>query len=295
MDSYRKALWPLLMLAVTSCSTPVKDPQPTPAIQESSTQELKVLTGAVSDQPAEVIDREKFAESSARSSVDSKHRALAEAVRSGRPPAINEEAAKLLARDANDVVALNTLALMNLRRGKIGAAKIFINRAFDAKPKNSSLAALHNNLAVIFQEEGDQIAAVAEFKKALQFDSRHPEASGNLGSIYVSVGDYDKARPLLERAYRFNKNNSAIANNYAISLRAAKDYQAAKRVFDEALKHNSRDVPLLLNYSILLIEYLNKPKDGMDVLYRVKFIETERKDVLAKVNALEKKAKSELK
>jgi Tfp pilus assembly protein PilF len=108
-------------------------------------------------------------------------------------------------------------------------------------------------------------------------------------------GDYARARPLLERAYRANKSNLAVANSYAISLRAAKDFQGAKRVYDEAMKHNSRDVALLLNYSILLIEFMNKPKDGMDLLYRVKFIETERKDVLAKVNALEKKAKSELK
>jgi hypothetical protein len=39
---------------------------------------------------------------------------------------------------------------------------------------------------------------------------------------------------------------------------------------------------------------MNKPKDGLNLVYKVKFLETDRKDVLARANALEKKAKSKL-
>jgi tetratricopeptide (TPR) repeat protein len=296
MNAGFKRLCPLLLTALASCAMPGKPGAPAERAEAPpANQEIQSFAGVVSQDPEPALDREKLGESASRGSVAPKYRPLADAVRSGRPGAINDEAAKLLAVNPNDLMALNTLALVNLRRGKLGVAKIFINRAFETKPPNSSMAALHNNLAVIFLEEGDQIAAVAELKKALQFDSRHPEAMGNLGAIYAMGGDYARARPLLERAYRATKSNLAVANSYAISLRAAKDFQGAKRIYDEAMKHNSRDVALLLNYSILLIEFMNKPKDGMDLLYRVKFIETERKDVLAKVNALEKKAKSELK
>lgn len=224
--------------------------------------------------------------------IGEKYQALARVVRAGKSNAIVEEAAKILGSNPNDPVALNTLALFHFRRGKIGAAKLLINRAFE---KNQGTAALYNNYAIILLEEGDQSGAVVNFKKALRIDDHHAEAMGNLGSMYVQGGDFLKALPLLEQSYRLNRNNLAIANNYAIALRANKSYEGARKIYDEILKQNSRDVPALLNLAILLIDFMGKPKDGLALVYKVKFLETERKDVLSRVNALEKKAKSELK
>lgn len=225
--------------------------------------------------------------------VDSSmYHALNKAVRAGNATVIQEECAKILAVNSSDAVALNTLALYHFRRGKTGAAKLMLNRAFE---KNTSAASLYNNLAIVLLEEGDQGGAILNFKKALRIDERHPEALGNLGSLYAQGGDYTKAAPLLEASYRQNKANVAIANNYAISLRLAKNYEGAKRIYDELVQKNGKDVAVLLNYAILLIDYMNKPKDGLALVYKVKFIEMDRKDVLARANALEKKAKAELK
>jgi len=237
--------------------------------------------------------KDPIADSGARGhSVGEKYQALAQAVRAGKSNAIVEEAAKILGSNPNDPLALNTLALFHFRRGKVGAAKLLINRAFE---KNQGTAALYNNYAIILLEEGDQSGAVVNFKKALRIDDHHAEALGNLGSMYVQGGDFLKALPLLEQSYHLNRNNLAIANNYAIALRANKNYEGARRIYDEILKQNSRDVPALLNMAILLIDFMGKPKDGLALVYKVKFLETERKDVLSRVNALEKKAKSELK
>lgn len=220
------------------------------------------------------------------------YQGLRTAVRGGNTEQIRDEAGKILSASPNDAVALNTLALYYFRKNKLGAAKLLIARAFE---KNPDVASLYNNLGVIELTEGDTTAAISNFKKALRLDNRHAAASGNLGSILVGGGEYSKSQGLLDTAYRANKSNYAIANNYAISLRANKDYSKAARIYEEVVKANPRDVNALLNYSILLIDFMNKPKDGLALVYKLKFLETENRDIIARANALEKKAKAEIK
>jgi Flp pilus assembly protein TadD len=220
------------------------------------------------------------------------YQSLRAAVRGGNAEQIREESGKILSATPSDPVALNTLALYYFRKNKLGAAKLLIARAFE---KNPDVASLYNNLGVIELSEGDSTAAIGNFKKALRLDNRHAAASGNLGSILVGGGEYGKSQVLLETAYRANRTNYAIANNYAISLRANKDYSKAARIYDEVVKASPRDVNALLNYSILLIDFMNKPKDGLALVYKLKFLETENRDIIARANALEKKAKAEIK
>jgi Flp pilus assembly protein TadD len=224
--------------------------------------------------------------------TDPRYSSLQRAVRAGKSAQIFDEAAKILLVNPTDAVALNATALQYLRMKKTGAAKLLLLRALE---KNPASAALHNNLGVALLDEGDQGGAIVEFKKALRVETDHPEALGNLGSLYIAGSDNQKAVGLLERSYLSRRSNLSIAKNYAIALRSAGKYDAAAQVYEELLQQNSRDVGSLLNYSILLIDFLNRPKDGLNLVYKIKLLETERKDVLARANALEKKAKSELK
>lgn len=233
-----------------------------------------------------------MAESRPTRGVDRKYQPLSQALRTANEDAVIAEASKILATNASDPVALNSLAMFNFKRGRVGAAKILLEKAFE---KHQNNAALLNNFALIQAAEGDTGAALQSLKKAYRIDDRNPDVLGNLGSLYVQGGDYVKALPLLEQAYRANKSNSAIANNYAIALRANKNFDQAARVYAELIKTNSRDVGLHLNYAILLIDYMNKGKEGLPLAVKVKFLETERKDILDRANALEKKARSELK
>lgn len=264
-------------------------PPPTEAPAKSGRAEKQEGMPAPVEAPEVVSGRE-----SGPAPQDPRYRSLAQAVRSNSksPQAIQDEAAKILGTSANDPVALNALAILQLRRDRPKAAKLLLARAIEKNPPSASLT---NNLGVVLLAEGEQEAAIGEFKKALRIEDRHPEASGNLGSIYARGGDLMKAYPLLETAYQANRSNVLIATNYGIALRARKEFETARKVYEEAYKSNSSDVNLVLNYAIVLIEDLNRPKEGLDLVYRVKFLENQRKDVLTRVNALEKKAKSELK
>lgn len=218
---------------------------------------------------------------------------LSKAVRSGRANTIIEEAAKILGTNQYDAVALNTLAMYHFRKNHNGAAKLLLNKALE---KNSNSAALYNNIAVVLLDEGDFQGALINFKKALKIDPNHPQANGNIGSLYVQSGDYAKALPLLESAYKqLRATAPGVATNYAVALRANKDYSGAQRIYEEVLKTNSRDVPTILNYAILDIDYMNKPKEGLALVYKVKFIETDKRDIVDRASALEKKAKAAIK
>jgi Flp pilus assembly protein TadD len=223
--------------------------------------------------------------------LDKKYRPLAQAIRSGKSKMITEQAAKILGANSNDPVALNALALVYLKKNQTGAAKMLLTRAFE---KNPPSAALHNNLGVALLQEGDETGAISNFKKALKQDPSHREALGNLGSIYMKGGDVTRALPLLEQSYKENKSNSAIANNYAIALRQSGDLAGAGKLYEDLIKANAKDINAHLNYAILLIDFMNKPKDGLTLVYKIKFLETEKKDVLSRANALEKKAKAAL-
>jgi Flp pilus assembly protein TadD len=223
-------------------------------------------------------------------SLDPKYKSLAQAIRSGRSKAITEQAAGLLGKNAYDPTALNALALLHLKRGHTGAAKLLINKALE---RNQN-AALYNNLGVALMAEGDATGALLNFKRALKSDVNNQAASGNLGSLYMQGGDVMRAMPLLESSYKSNPSNLGIANNYAIALRSSGDLSGASRIYDNILKQDPKNVYALLNQAILLIDFQNKPKDGLTLVYKLKFLETDKKDVVTRANALEKKAKAGL-
>jgi Tfp pilus assembly protein PilF len=212
---------------------------------------------------------------------------LSEALRGSKTLNVQDEAARILVANPDDVVALNALAMWNYRQKKVGAAKLLLSRAIE---KGQPSATVLNNYGLMLLSEGDELAAAEQFKRALRLDEGHAEANANIGSHYAKGGDWKKALPHLERAWKAGRQDTPIANNYALALKGEGEHEKARQVFDEASKRNNKDPILLLNYAALLIETLGRPKEGLPLVYRVKFLETERKDVLNRATALERKA-----
>lgn len=212
---------------------------------------------------------------------------LSEALRGSKTLNVQDEAARILVASPDDVVALNALAMWNYRQKKVGAAKLLLSRAIEKGQPNATVL---NNFGLMLLSEGDELAAAEQFKRALRLDEGHAEANANIGSHYAKGGDWKKALPHLERAWRAGRQDTPIANNYALALKGEGEHEKARQIFDEAAKRNNKDPILLLNYAALLIETLGRPKEGLPLVYRVKFLETERKDVLNRATALERKA-----
>lgn len=221
--------------------------------------------------------------------IDAKYANLSQALRTNQAQKVQEEAARVLVANPDDPVVLNALAMWNYRQKKVGAAKLLLLRAIE---KGEPRAAILNNYGLTLLAEGDELAAVEQFKKALRLDESHAEANANLGAHYAKGGDWKKALPRLEAAWNSGRQDTTIANNYALALKGEGEFEKARKVFEETMKRNNKDPILLLNFAALLIDNLNRPKEGLPLVYRVKFLETERKDVLTRANQLERKASS---
>ncbi len=279
------------LICATGCGSSQKKSDSSSSVISNSASENEISSVDVDTSEADVPSLKSASDNSKASNLDPRYRSLGQAIRSGRSKSITDEAAKLLGTNAYDPVALNALALLHLKRGHPGAAKLLLNKAID---RNPGTASLYNNLGVSMSQEGDDAAALTNFKKALKADGSHRETLGNLGSMYMKGGDVSRALPLLEQSYKANRGNLSVANNYAIALRLSGDLEGASRIYDEILKADPKNLNALVNDAILLIEFMNKPKDGLTLVYKIKFMETDRKDVVARANALEKKAKAAL-
>ncbi|MBL7688125.1 MAG: hypothetical protein JNJ49_08815 [Bdellovibrionaceae bacterium] len=269
---------------ILGCSSQPKAVEP--KVGSATEGALPASGGRHTDEPS-VKKEGKATETAPVGVVDSKHAALSLALRSGKTQAVNDEAARVLVTHPDDVITLNALAMWNYKQGKIGAAKLLLARAIE---KGEPSAAVLNNYGLMLYAEGDELAAAEQYKKAIRLDERHAEANANLGSHYARGGDWKKALPRLETAWKAGRIDSAIANNYALALKAEGESEKARRIFEEAAQRNNKDPLLLLNYAALLIETLNRPKEGLPLVYRVKFLETDKKEILTRANQLERRA-----
>lgn len=205
---------------------------------------------------------------------------------------IKETATKALSVKADDVDALNALAFVYYQQLKYGAARMILSRALEKNPNSSQT---YTNLGVLDIAENENVRATLNLKKALKFDDHNIDAAQLLGGIYLHGGDSLRALSLLEMAYKARPQNLSLANNYALALVYTKSYDQAAKIYDEIVEKNSREVPILINYASLLIDNLNKPKEGLNLIYKVKYLETEKKDIIELANNLEKKARANLK
>ncbi len=212
--------------------------------------------------------------------------------KSNRIDQLRDEAMKTLVANANDVNALNALAFYYFKKNKIGAARIILERANDRNPNTPQVL---TNLAVLDLAENESLRALGNLKKSYRIDEHNPETLGMIGSIYIQNRDFAKALLPLEQSYKSDKTNIRVANNYAVALTKTKSYELAQKVYDEIMVQNARDSEVLINYASLLVDYLNKPKEGLNLVYKVKFIETERQDIIEAANKIELRAKSALK
>jgi tetratricopeptide (TPR) repeat protein len=279
-----------LLLIVVACTNAPKNTSPNKEVDAVSMQiddtKEENAAGATLPKSEAVIAAPKAESAKAQASN------YAILAKSNRYDQIKDEAIRNLAVNAADTNALNALALSYYKKNKLGAARIILERALE---KNPNFAPTLTNLAIIDLAENEPTHALSNLKKSMKLDDRNPETLALIGSIYLRNKDFAKALLPLEQSYKKDKLNYQLANNYAIALTKNKSYDQAQKVYEEIMVQNSRDPAILLNYANLLVDYLNKPKDALNLVYKAKFIETEKKEIIDLANKIEKKAKSTLK
>lgn len=220
----------------------------------------------------------------------SMYTALNDAVKSQSDESIQKAASEILMQNPKDIRGLNALAMVNYKRGRFEAAQYLLNKAIGVSATTSEL---HSNLGLVLLAKNEKKEAVRSFRKALDVNSKDAIAGANLGSIYVQEKDYNKALFALEIPVKKGMKDAKILNNYAIALAATGKTKDAADIYEKILKENASQREVMLNYSILLIEDLQKNKEGLDLLNRLKFVgaPAEARDT---IKNLENKAKAGL-
>jgi len=102
----------------------------------------------------------------------------------------------LLARQPDDVVALETLGVVELRRQRPAEARRALERALERNPE-SPLA--WNTLGVVRAYQSDPRGAIAAWERAVALDAKLYDAIYNLGLTAARIGDTARARAALTR------------------------------------------------------------------------------------------------
>ena len=127
----------------------------------------------------------------------------------------------------------------------------------EAINKESKIAAVQNDLALVLKALGEYSSAKSYLQKALALDEKnfgpnHPTTAGrysNLGIVLKDLGDYSEAKKYLKKALASDEKNfgpdhpnTAIRySNIATVLRSLGDYSEAKIYFEKALASDEKN------------------------------------------------------
>ena len=111
------------------------------------------------------------------------------------PPGSDRNAS--LATKPQDVVALVARAQAAQREGRAGDAVAMLRQAATARPDSPEI---ENQLGNALQDAGDQLAALAAYRRAVAADGRFGPAHQNLGYLLVAQGRTDEGIEHLRRA-----------------------------------------------------------------------------------------------
>lgn len=92
------------------------------------------------------------------------------------------------------------------------------------------------NAAMKAQNEGQFERAIAGYREAAKFNSRHPLLYNNLGVVYYTMGNWDEAVVNYRKAIALDPNMPLALNNLAVTLNSADRHDEAIPIFQHSLK-----------------------------------------------------------
>lgn len=280
------------LIFVVSCSSSSKKED---ALEDGTELSPEISSVSTADkkasEPMARSDREETKASKATGSSSGDSASLLEAIRANNDEAVYRISTQMLAKNPEDLRALNALGIYHYRKSHLAAAQMMFGKALKISPTSGDL---HNNLGLVYLAKKELREAIREFRKAIEINPNDSIAAANVGAIYVEQKEYSKALVANEIAYRKNSKDLRVLNNYAISLVATGKSNEAKDIYKQALKINESNKDVMLNYAILLIDQMGSYQDGLDLLNKIKFLgpSAEAKN---KINVLENKAKAGIK
>ena len=186
---------------------------------------------------------------------------LSQAMASKREDLVLKASSEILNKDADNPLALNTLAYFYLQNNRLSMGTLILNRLAGEGKKSRSPEML-NNLSFVFLKYGEVREAVSYLKKAISARSSYKLASVNLANIFIQQYDYRNSYSYYKNSYNElikkwpprSEKAIALLNNYAVSLTGVKKWKSASVVFNNLKSYPSPLPEILFNYALFLTE-----------------------------------------
>ncbi len=153
--------------------------------------------------------------------------------------------------------AHNNLASIYDENGQLQKAMYHYHKAIEIRPSD---AIPYYNLANTLKNRGDLYEAIRYYKKALDKQARFIEPHVNMGLIYAKLGKYDLAEEEFRQAIRIQPNDSSAHNNLGVVLAHHGKLTEAIREHKIALKLDRYNENAYINLSICYMDLKNYPK-----------------------------------
>ena len=156
---------------------------------------------------------------------------LEDLYKSNKLSELEKETKKLLKIEENNIVLLNILGVVYLKKKFFSEAEPIFKKIFNQNPKD---------------------------KNALK----------NLGETYRKINKFTNAIKYYELYLSINPNDNEVINNLASCYLKNKRYEQAVNYYKDLIKKNPNDQEYLTNLGLALIESLNF-KEGMQILEQI--------------------------
>ena len=110
-------------------------------------------------------------------------------------------------------------------------------------------ARLRNNLAMAHAEEGNYIAAIENYQKAIEIGDYYPNTHHNLANAYVAIGELELAKTEYKNAIKMNKSFMPAYIPLIQILIQEKDFENAAELLKIVLEVNPSNVELQFGYA----------------------------------------------
>lgn len=151
----------------------------------------------------------------------------------------------------NEPDTYSQMAYFYLNKGDKENGLIFLKKGLALRSEYSLF--YHNDLGVLYGQEGNYQAAAEEFKKAILIDSTNPMFFNNLGFSFVKLGLYEAAILAYEQALRLDNQLAVTYSNLGI-VYAIIGNDLAEKYFKAALALSPQDLKSNFNLGLYYYE-----------------------------------------
>jgi len=157
---------------------------------------------------------------------------------------------RVLEQDANNVIALNLMGVVCLRKSQPAEASRYLREALSVDPADPET---HLNLGLAYLGLEELSRAREAFEHSLEINRKQPVAWYNLGNVMAAVGRQDEAIRCFESALALQPNYIDCLNNLSVTLKEAGRLEHALQVIERAIRidgsrsilHDNRGLVLL--------------------------------------------------